>query len=61
MANALSLMTVSEFRAFKKALTTLIRAGILREDAIDTLVYAFQRRKSEIEVYKQEKRKASNY
>ena len=36
-ASWLANMTVTEFRAFRKALATLIRAGIQRDDAIGIL------------------------
>lgn len=34
----ISLMTVSEFRAFKKALAVLMRASLTRSAAIDLLI-----------------------
>ena len=41
----LALMTVSEFRAFRKALTVLMRAGLSTETAADVLITSFRERK----------------
>ena len=44
MNYAIATMTVSEFRAFKRALTTLLRAGVQYHEAVDILIAAHQRR-----------------
>lgn len=42
--DVLALMTVSQFRTFRKALVTLIRAGISTETAADILITSFRER-----------------
>ena len=47
----ISQMTASEFKAFKKALTILMRAGMSNEDAIEVLVpLTFISREQRLEV-----------
>jgi hypothetical protein len=57
-AELLSAMTVSDFRAFKKALAVLMRAGVARVDAITILVERVSARRNEIRDYEVMRRSA---
>lgn len=55
-AHILASMTVTEFRAFRKAYAILVRAGIGRDYAINMLTEALDRQRQEIQRYRHERR-----